>query len=142
MDIPERINYTARVTSTGGRGGHAISDDGSVDVILTSPSVGADPASSTNAEELFAAAWSACFNDAIRQIAKSDGVDSSGSAVAVSVGFGPHEESSAISVLIEVAIPGLDLATVQDLADHAHRICPYSKATRNNVPVEVRAIER
>ncbi len=142
MDVPERLTYTARVTSTGGRGGHAISDDGTLDVVLATPTLTGGVGPGTTPEELFAAAWSACFNGAIAVAAQAAAVDCSGSRVTVSLSLGPHGESAALTALIEVAVPGLDLATVQDLADRAHHLCPYSKATRGNVPVEVRAVER
>lgn len=139
MDVPEKIAYTARVTSTGGRAGHAVSADGSLDVILVNPRD--DSGTGTTAEELFAAAYSACFNDALSHVAHSVGLDCSGSTVTTTIRLGPHGESSAFSVLVEVAVPGQDVATTQDLADRAHQICPYSKALQGNVLVEVTAIE-
>nr|WP_284291557.1 OsmC family protein [Angustibacter aerolatus] len=74
-------------------------------------------------------------------VAKSKGLDASGSLVTAAVGFGPEGDSYAITVDLEVAIPGLELAQVQELAEGAHQVCPYSKATRGNVPVTVRAVE-
>ena len=69
------------------------------------------------------------------------GMDGSDSLVTAEVGFGPEGESFGIAVVMLVAIPGLDLAMVQDLADAAHQICPYSKATRGNIPVTITAVE-
>lgn len=140
MDVPEKVTYTARVTSTGGRAGHAVSDDGSLDVILADPRD--DDGSGTTAEELFAAAYSACFNDALAHVAHSVGLDCSGSTVTTTIRLGPHGESSAFSITVEVAIPGQDAATTQGLAERAHQICPYSKAMAGNVRVEVIAVER
>ncbi|NLI17982.1 MAG: Ohr family peroxiredoxin [Actinomycetales bacterium] len=141
MDVPERITYTARVTSSGGRAGHAISDAGSLDVQLASPAHAGEGPGATP-EELFAAAWSACFNSSVLEAAREAGVDCSGATVTVSLGLGPHQDSAAVTARIEVSVPGLDLPTVQDLADRAHQLCAYSKATRGNVPAEVRAVER
>lgn len=139
MDVPEKVAYTARVTSTGGRAGHAVSHDGSLDVILADPRD--DSPTGTTAEELFAAAYSACFNDAISHVASTVGIDCSGSTVTTTIQLGPHGESSAFSIIVEVAVPGQDVASIQDLANRAHQICPYSKAMRGNVQVEVVAIE-
>lgn len=141
MDTPDKIVYTAVVTSTGGREGRAVSDDGLVDVELTHPKAMGGAGTGVNPELLFGAAYAGCFNGALGLVAKSEGVDASGSTVTARVGVGPHETSFAIAVTLEVAIPGLDLATVQDLADKAHQVCPYSKATRGNVEVTVTAVE-
>lgn len=139
MDL--RTPPAARVTSSGGRGGHAISDDGSLDIVLAPP-LGGSEADGTTPEELFAAAWSACFNSALAVAARDAAVDCSGSSVTVSLALGSEDSAAALTALIEVAIPGVGLATVQDLADRAHGLCAYSRATRGNVPVEVRAVER
>jgi organic hydroperoxide reductase OsmC/OhrA len=74
-------------------------------------------------------------------VATKQDIAASDSLVTAEVGFGPEGESFGITVDMKVAIPGLDLAKVQELADAAHQICPYSKATRGNIPVTVTAIE-
>jgi Ohr subfamily peroxiredoxin len=138
--IPTKIVYTASATTTGGRRGRAVSSDGHLDVTLTAPKELGGPGTGTNPEQLFAAGYSACFNSAIMGVAKKLGVDATKAEVTVDVGFGPEGDSYAITADLEVAIPGVELATVQQIADAAHQICPYSKATRGNVPVTVRAI--
>ena len=70
-------------------------------------------------------------------VAKKAGVDASGSTLDIAVGFGPEGESYAITADIEVTIPGVDDAQAQELVEAAHQVCPYSKATRGNVPVTV-----
>ena len=137
---PEKIIYTTHVTSTGGRGGRATSDDGVLDVSLTAPKELGGPGTGTNPEQLFAAGFSACFNSALAGVAKKEGVDASGSTVTASVGFGPESGGYALTVELAIAIPGQDLATVQRLAEIAHHVCPYSKATRGNVPVTIAAV--
>ncbi|MEE6272092.1 organic hydroperoxide resistance protein [Georgenia sp. MJ206] len=138
---PDEIIYTARVTSTGGRGGRATSEDGVLDVALTAPSELGGPGTGTNPEQLFAAGYSACFNSALGGVSKKEGVDASGSTVTATVGFGPEGGGYALAVELAVAIPGQDLPTVQRLAEAAHQVCPYSKATRGNVPVTVTAVD-
>jgi osmotically inducible protein OsmC len=137
---PEKIVYTARATATGGRQGRATSEDGILDVQLTAPKEMGGPGTGTNPEQLFAAGFSACFQGAMGLAAKKAGVDTSASTVTAEVGFGPEGDSYAITVDLKVAIPGIDVAKAQELADAAHQLCPYSKATRGNVPVTVTAV--
>jgi osmotically inducible protein OsmC len=137
---PDKIVYTARATATGGRQGRATSEDGILDVQLTAPKEMGGPGTGTNPEQLFAAGFSACFQGAMGLVAKKAGVDTSASTVTAEVGFGPEGQSYAITVDLKVAIPGVDVAKAQELADAAHQLCPYSKATRGNVPVTVTAV--
>jgi osmotically inducible protein OsmC len=98
-------------------------------------------ARNTNPEQLFAVGYGACFNGALALVSKAAGVDASESQVRTHVGFGPEGESYAITVDIEAVMPGIDLAKAQELVEAAHQVCPYSKATRGNVPVTVKAVE-
>ncbi|HET8615891.1 MAG TPA: organic hydroperoxide resistance protein [Actinomycetales bacterium] len=141
MRTPEKIVYTARATASGGRAGHVKTDDGKLDLDLTAPKETGGPGTGTNPEQLFASGYSACFQGAMGLVAKKQGIDTSDSLVTAEVGFGPEGESFGIAVEIKVAIPGLDLAKVQELADAAHQICPYSKATRGNIPVTITAVD-
>ena len=137
---PDKIVYTASATTSGGRQGHAASSDGVLDLDLTSPKEMGGSGLGTNPEQLFAAGYSACFNGALMMVAKKAGVDASAAQVTANIGFGPEGESYAITADLEVAVPGVDLARVQELAEAAHQVCPYSKATRGNVPVTVLAV--
>jgi len=137
---PDKIVYTARATATGGRQGRSTSEDGILDVQLTAPKEMGGPGTGTNPEQLFAAGYAACFQGAMGLAAKQAGVDTSASKVTVAVGFGPEGQSYAITVDLQVAIPGIDVSQAQELADAAHQLCPYSKATRGNVPVTVTAV--
>ena len=134
---PDKIIYTAVATSTGGRQGRATSSDGVLDVSLTAPKELGGPGTGTNPEQLFAAGYSACFNSALAMIAKRAGVKADGSQVTANVGFGPLGSSYALSVELEVSIPGVELAKVQELAEAAHQVCPYSNATRGNIDVTI-----
>src|SRR5690606_23861635 len=92
----------------------------------------------TNPEQLFAAGWGACFQSALLSIARSQEVDASSSTVTVEVGVGPDADGNyGLGAKIAVAIPGLDRETAQHLVDAAHQLCPYSRATRGNIDVEV-----
>jgi Ohr subfamily peroxiredoxin len=137
---PTKIVYTASATTTGGRSGHSVSSDGVLDLDLTAPKELGGPGTGTNPEQLFAAGYSACFNGALMLVAKKARVDVSAAQVTANIGFGPEGDSYAITADLEVAVPGLDLAQVQELAEAAHQVCPYSKATRGNVPVTVKAV--
>ena len=136
-NTPEKIVYTARATVTGGRAGTAKSEDGVLDLSLTAPKETGGPGTGTNPEQLFAVGFGACFQGALTMVAKKAGVDASGSTLDIAVGFGPEGESYAITADIEVTIPGVDDAKAQGLVEAAHQVCPYSKATRGNVPVTV-----
>ena len=137
---PDKIVYTASATTSGGRQGHAASSDGILDLDLASPKEVGGSGLGTNPEQLFAAGYSACFNGALMMVAKKAGVDASAAQVTAHIGFGPEGDSYAITADLEVAVPGLELAQVQELADAAHQVCPYSKATRGSVPVTVLAV--
>ncbi len=139
---PEKIVYTAVATTVGGRrGGRATSSDGKLDLELTAPKEVGGPGTGTNPEQLFAAGYSACFNSAFLGVAKKAGVSADDAHVTANVGFGPAGEGYALKVDLEVSVAGLELAKVQELADAAHQVCPYSNAIRGNVPTTVTAVE-
>lgn len=137
---PEKIIYTARASATGGRDGHAASDDGVLDLDLTAPKETGGAGTGTNPEQLFAVGYAACFQGALGLIGKSQGVDTSDSVVEAAVGFGPEGDSFAITVDLTARVPGVDADTAQRLVEGAHEVCPYSKATRGNVPVTVTGV--
>lgn len=130
--------YTAKVKVSGGRSGSAVSDDGALDLKLTAPGAKGQP-EATNPEQLFAAGYAACYQSALMSIARSEGVDASASVVDAEVSLGKETdgENYGLAVKLTVSIPGLDSAKVQELADAAHQRCPYSRATRGNIAVEI-----
>ena len=136
-NTPDKIVYTARASVTGGRAGRATSEDGVLDLDLTAPKETGGPGTGTNPEQLFAVGYGACFQGALTMVAKKAGVDASQSVVDVAIGFGPEGDSFAITADITATIPGVDDAKAQELVEAAHQVCPYSKATRGNVPVAV-----
>ncbi len=130
--------YTTSVSVTGGRQGRAVSDDGALDVRLATPgATSSDPA--TNPEQLFAAGYAACFQSALQSIAREVGQDASTSTVTAGVSLGKEASGGfGLAVILAVAIPDMDHDAVQELADAAHERCPYSRATRGNIDVQVR----
>jgi Ohr subfamily peroxiredoxin len=91
----------------------------------------------TNPEQLFAMGWATCFNGAVLFIAGQKKIDASKAVVKCEVGIGREEGGLGLSAKLTLAVPGLDRAQVQELIEAAHQMCPYSKATRNNIPVEL-----
>ena len=140
-NTPEKIVYTAHATTIGGRQGSAKTDDGALDLTLTPPKEMGGPGTGVNPEQLFAAGYGACFTGALGLAGKEMGIDTKTAQVRTHVGFGPEGESYAITVEIEGIIADVDLDTAQKVLDRTHELCPYSKATRGNVPVTVKAVE-
>jgi osmotically inducible protein OsmC len=135
----ENIVYTARATAQGGRKGHVRSEDGIVDLDLAAPPETGGPGGASNPEQLFAAGYAACYQNAFERLAKRDGVDAAHSRVTAEVGFGRDADASgfALSVTLRASVAGVDLEVVRRLMAAAHEVCPYSKATRGNIPVEL-----
>ncbi len=135
----DKVLYTARTHTTGGRDGEARSDDGRLQVAL---SHFANPAGKgTNPEQLFAAGYSACFIGAIKVVAEQQKVAVPADvAVDAEVDLGPTVHGFGIAVRLTVSLPGMDRAAAQALVDGAHKVCPYSNATRDNIPVEIKLV--
>lgn len=136
-----KVLYTATATVVGGREGHAKSSDGVLDLQLVVPKeLGGPGGAGSNPEQLFAAGYAACFEGAMRFVARQKGIAmDKNSSVTAHVGIGPREPTGfGIAVKLDVNLPGLDRAVAQELIDVAHRdICPYSHATRGNVDVQI-----
>jgi len=132
MPSLEKVLYTAKTHTTGGRDGKSRSDDGQLEVKLTSPGKGGG----TNPEQLFAAGWSACYIGALKagaaklKIALSPEV-----AVDAEVDLGTVAGAYTIQARLNVSIPGMDKKQAQELVELAHTICPYSRATHGNINV-------
>jgi Ohr subfamily peroxiredoxin len=135
----DKIAYTATASATGGRAGHARSDDGHLDIDLRVPEAMGGPGGGSNPEQLFAAGYAACFQGALGVAGRRRGIDTSRSLVTAEVSIGPVGEAFGLAVTLDVEIPGVDEQTCQELADVAHEVCPYSNATRGNIRVDVRA---
>ncbi|MDN4481611.1 organic hydroperoxide resistance protein [Demequina muriae] len=139
MTTTPKVFYTATATATGdGRNGHVATDDGLLDLDLATPKP-FTKAKRTNPEQLFAAGYAACFNSAIGQAAKQLKVRVDDSTVTGKVGIGALGLTGGfgLAVTLEVHLVGVDDETARRVADKAHEVCPYSHATRGNIPVEV-----
>ena len=132
--------YTARATATGGRAGHAVSDDGIIDLDLRPPNEMGGPGGATNPEQLFAAGYAACFQSALGVVGRRQGTDTSSSTVEADVTIGTIPGGGyGLAVALRVSIPSVEPETVRALAEAAHQVCPYSNATRGNVDVSITA---
>ena len=131
-----RVLYTAAVHTAGGRErGVARSSDGRLEVVLSVP--GSEGAG-TNPEQLFAAGWSACFEAAMAIAARKMKVTlPQDLAIDAEVDLCVAEGAYFLQARLHITVPGLPRTTAQALAAEAHQTCPYSKAIRNNVNVEI-----
>lgn len=138
-----KVLYTAEVTATGARSGHAISSDGLLDVRLALPHAMGGKGGATNPEQLFAAAYAACFGGAVEYLAGQQKISTGPVTVKARVGIGPYDpgegEGFTLQVDLDVTLPKLDQAAAEKLVAAAHRTCPYSNATRGNIEVALTA---
>ncbi len=132
METLNKVAYNAAANATGGRGGRSASEDGTVDVALGKPGSG-----KANPETLFAAGYAACFGGAFAKLAGAEDVDAGDATVNADVKFGETDTGFGLAVDIVATLPGVNDAKAQELADKAHQMCPYSKATRGNIEVSV-----
>lgn len=134
----EKVLYTAKTHTTGGRDGAARSSDGRLDVKLSSPGTAGG---GTNPEQLFAAGWSACFLSAIGlAAAKMKVALPADRAVDAEVDLGMTDGGYLLRARLNVSLPGVEHAVAQALVDAAHQTCPYSKATRGNIDVAINLV--
>ena len=136
------VVYTATATATGeGREGHTRSSDGLLDLDLAVPRELGGAGGATNPEQLFAAGYSACFHSALKSVARRDKVTFTDSAVTAEVGIGPNGEGGfGLEVTLHVELGGIDQDAAERLVEAAHQVCPYSNATRGNVPVTLEVV--
>ena len=129
----DKVLYTARAHTTGGRDGASRTDDGRLDVTLSSPGTSG---SGTNPEQLFAAGYAACFIGALKAVAARQKLAlPQDVAIDAEVDLGTLPNAYGIAARLTVHLPGMDRATAQALVEAAHQVCPYSNATRGNIDV-------
>src|SRR5688572_16004680 len=134
----EKVLYTAKTHTTGGRDGASQSSDGRLEVKLSSPG---SPGNGTNPEQLFAAGWSACFLGAMGVAAGKLKVTlPADRAVDAEVDLGMTDGGYLLRARLNVSLPGLEREVARSVVDAAHQICPYSKATRGNIDVEINLV--
>ena len=138
----EQVVYRASAEATGGRDGRAISSDGVLDIELTTPKeLGGAGGQGTNPEQLFAAGYSACFIGAMKFVAGRDKLPMPADAsVEGVVGIGQIPQGFGIEVELRISLPGMDDAEAKQLIDEAHKVCPYSNATRGNIDVTLNRV--
>jgi osmotically inducible protein OsmC len=135
MTTLDKVLYTAKAHTTGGRDGQSKIDDGRLNVTLSSPGTAG---TGTNPEQLFAAGYSACFIGAMKAVAGKMKVTlPDGLAIDAEVDLGPIPNAYGIAARLNVSLPGMDRAAAQSLIDAAHQVCPYSNATRGNIDVTI-----
>ena len=135
--------YTAEALAQGaGRDGSVALKDGSLQFDLAIPKEMGGSGNGANPEQLFAAGYAACFHSALQMVARQQKVSLGDSAVGARVQIGNNGEGGfGLAVELEVVIPELPHDKAQELADDAHQVCPYSNATRGNIPVTVTVVD-
>lgn len=134
-----KVLYRATAATLGGRCSHARSSDGALDVRLALPrELGGDGSFGTNAQQLFAAGYSACFLGTLSQIAQQQRVRlPTSTAISTTIGVGPVGGGLGLEADLRITLPGLTREQAQDLVEAAHEVCPFSCATRNNIEVRL-----
>lgn len=142
MQKPNPVAYTTKATATGGREGSARTEDGKLNLTLSTPTeLGGAGGEGTNPEQLFAAGYSACFIGALKFVAMSEKITlPEDLAITGEVGIGPIEGGFAIKVGLDISIPGMEKGAAHDIVEKAHQVCPYSNATRGNIEVQLNLI--
>jgi len=131
----DKVLYTAKTHSVGGREGTGRSDDGRIEVKLSSPG---GAGQGTNPEQLFGVGYSACFLGAMKAVAPKLGVTvPADTAIDAEVDLGPTALGYGIAVRMKITVPGFERAKAEQLVAEAHKVCPYSNATRNNIAVDI-----
>ncbi|GAA2722410.1 MULTISPECIES: organic hydroperoxide resistance protein [Streptomyces] len=131
--------YTAVATAHGGRNGRATTADGMLDLHLTHPKELGGSGEGTNPEQLFAAGYAACFTNALHTVARRMKLDASQASVTAEVSLGAIGEGRyGLAVTLRIELPEeLRGETGNRLVEATHQVCPYSNATRGNIPVDL-----
>jgi len=134
------MSYSTKATTSGGRNGRSVLDNGGLALAMALPKDLGGSGEGHNPEQLFALGWSACFGQAILVLAKKHGLDGQAAKVTCDVILNINDGVFSLAAELKVALPGADKAKLQALIEDAHTICPYSKATKGNVPVKLIAV--
>ncbi len=130
--------YSTTITNSGGRAGTAAAPDKSLSLKMAPPGTGA--AGATNPEQLFAAGYSSCFNSALSAVMLRERIKAESTVTAVVSLYENDPLDYVIGVEIEGHIDGLSSEQTEKLLQAAHQVCPYSKATRGNIEVTLKAV--
>jgi len=138
----EKVLYTAHATVTGGRTGTAKSSDGALEVNLSTPrELGGAGGPGTNPEQMFAAGYSACFLGALKAVAARQKMKLPDDvSISADVDIGPAPTGFGIQVAMRISAPGVPREQAEALVAAAHKVCPYSNATRGNIDVALSVV--
>ncbi len=138
----DKVLYTAHATSTGGRAGTSETSDGALKVTLSTPKqLGGAGGPGTNPEQLFACGYSACFIGAMKAVAAGQKIALPADvSITAEVGIGPIPGGFGIQVAMAISVPGMERAAAEALVAAAHKVCPYSNATRGNIDVALTVV--
>ncbi|RWA68329.1 organic hydroperoxide resistance protein [Mesorhizobium sp.] len=133
--------YTTQARVVGGRAGHAETSDGLLKLDLAMPKELGGQGGATNPEQLFAAGYGACFESAIRFVARKQKLPLQDAAVTATVSLYPNDQGGfRLGVALTAETKGLDQAAAEALVSEAHQICPYSNAIRGNIDVALSTV--
>lgn len=129
--------YTTKATATGGRNGQVKSENGILDLAVKLPKgLGGANDDFANPEMLFAAGYSACFDSALNLVIKKESIKTGETTVTATVSIGQNDAGGfGLEAELHANIPGVTIEVAQSLIEKAHQVCPYSNATRGNMPV-------
>lgn len=133
-----KILYEAKSTAVGGRKGNVSTEDKKLDHELSVPKgLGGDDGKGTNPEQLFGSAYAACFGSAVQMIAEKDGIDlGEDMSVSATIEIGKTKDGDLqLKAILDCYLPGVEVEVGEDLVNKAHEVCPYSRATRDNITV-------
>lgn len=133
--------YQTSASVTGGRDGLAKSNDGLLEVRLAAPKELGGKGGATNPEQLFAAGYAACFESALRHVARTQKVAIGDTSVEAQVALGARDDGGfQLAVDLNVTVNGVEREAAQKLMETAHEVCPYSHATRGNISVNLKLV--
>lgn len=132
--------FTETATNHGGRNGHVKSESGNIDLDMRMPEAAGGTGKGANPEELFAAGYASCFGGTLEFLSGKMDIDVEGYEVVAHVTFGQENGGFGIQVKLDVSIPDLDKADAEKIVKAAHENCPYSKATKGNIEVDVNIV--
>jgi osmotically inducible protein OsmC len=134
--------YTATVKAAGGRDGKVVSSDNILNLDVRMPKeLGGGGGAATNPEQLFAAGYAACFESALNLVCRTKRIKVEATEVTAHVTIGKESDGGfGLEVKLDIAIRGVEAAVAKELIEAAHQVCPYSKATRGNIKVELNLV--
>jgi osmotically inducible protein OsmC len=132
--------YVTSATTKGGRSGRAMLDNGALALSMAAPKEIGGAGDGHNPEQLFALGYSSCYGQAILLISKKYGLNGQDARVTCEVTLDQKDGGFGLAVELKVSIPGADKDKLQQLVEEAHTVCPYSKATKGNIPVKLTVV--